>query len=276
MSVGWSKKEVILIIADYFEMLNLELSGLPYNKSDHRRRVAKFLNDRDNSIEFKHRNISGILAKMGLPFIKGYKPLFNYQQLLEDEVIQFLESNKLPIEREFKKFAEEPVTSLIKKINYSKLLDVSPTKSTLKEREPSFLPIKINYLAREQNNRLLGEKGEQLVFNYETWRLKSEGKNNLADKIEWVSKDKGDGLGYDILSKNNNGTDRFIEVKTTKLSKETPIYLSHNELAFASFKGKEFYLYRVFNFKEKPKLFIKQGKYESFCQLKAQSYKGFF
>ena len=276
MSRDWTKEEVILIVADYFEMLNFELSHKSYNKSEHRRRLKKFLNDRDNSIEFKHQNISGVLAKMGLPFIKGYKPLFNYQQLLEDEVIQFLATNKSSLENEFKTFSDEYTSSPITKINFDKILETGPRKSKLKKREPSFLPIKINYLAKEQNNRLLGEKGEQLVIEYEKWRLSDSGKQNLADKIEWVSKNRGDGLGYDILSKNNNGTDRYIEVKTTKLSKETPIYLSNNELAFASIKAKDFYLYRLFNFIEKPQLFIKHGNYENFCQLKPQSYKGFF
>jgi len=275
--MNWTKEEVILIVKDYFDMFNYELSNQRYNKSNHRERLSKLLSNRNNSIEYKHRNISGVLAKMGLPFINGYKPLFNFQQLLEDEVIQFLDRNKIAIEKKFEKFTEETITPSIKKINFEKILDTSPAKSNLKEREqPTFLPIKINYLAREQNNRHLGEKGEQLVLEYEKWRLVKAGKDNLADRIEWVSKEKGDGLGFDILSKNNNGTDRFIEVKTTKLAKETPIYLSHNELIFASIKGKEFYLYRVFNFKEIPQLFIKQGDYISFCQLKPQSYKGFF
>ena len=83
-------------------------------------------------------------------------------------------------------------------------------------------------------------------------------------------------MGFDILSKNNNGTDRYIEVKTTKLTKETPIYFSRNEWKFAQLKEKDFFLYRVFNFAENPQLFIKQGHYESFCKLQPQSFKGYF
>jgi hypothetical protein len=266
----------MLIVKDYFDMFKLEQDLIPYNKSAHRRKLTRLLAGREKAIEFKHRNISAVLANMGLPYIRGYKPLFGYQQLLEDEIIIFLERNKSIYENEFEKFVIEKPQQVSKKINFEKIIDKSPAKSKVTQKEPSFQPIKINYLAREQNNRILGEKGEELVLNYEKWRLIKEGKNNLADRIEWVSKYKGDGLGFDILSKNNNGTDRFIEVKTTKLPKETPIYLSHNELTFASIKGKEFFLYRVFNFKEKPQIFIKQGNYEGFCKLKPQSYKGFF
>ena len=127
-----------------------------------------------------------------------------------------------------------------------------------------------------QNNRLLGEAGEDLILKYEKWRLIEAGKMSLADKIEWVSKEQGDGAGFDILSKNTNGTDRYIEVKTTKLSKETPIYLSRTELSFATLKQKDFFLYRVFNFDTSPQFFVKNGKYESFCQLQPQTFKGYF
>lgn len=134
----------------------------------------------------------------------------------------------------------------------------------------------VNYLEREQNNRILGQQGEELVMGYEKWRLIKSGKQRLADKIEWVSKNKGDGAGFDILSKNENGTDRYIEVKTTKLSKETPIYLTKTEISFALKNTKDFYLYRVFNWGTQPKLFIKNGTYESFCKLQSITYKGIF
>lgn len=56
------------------------------------------------------------------------------------------------------------------------------------------------------------------------------------------------------VSENTNGTDRLVEVKTTKLTKETPIYLTNNELGFASLNAKNFYLYRVFNFVTSPNI----------------------
>ena len=175
---------------------------------------------------------------MGNPCIKGYKPLFRYQQLPEDEVIIFLNANKIYLENQFQKVANEKTTLIVKNIDFEKIIDSAPAVSSSKYKEPNFLPIKINYLAKEQDNRLLGEKGEQLVFEYKKWRCAKAGKNNLADRLEWVSKEKGDGLGYDILLKKNNGSDRYIEVKTTKLPKETAIYLSHTELAVATIKEK--------------------------------------
>ncbi len=69
----WTKEEVKLIVDDYFKMLQLELIGKDYNKSEHRKSLSPLLNERSNgSIEFKHQNISAALINMGLPFIRGY------------------------------------------------------------------------------------------------------------------------------------------------------------------------------------------------------------
>lgn len=278
MSENWAKKEVCLIVNDYFKMLHLDLKKEKYNKTSSRILLLPQLNNRsEGSIEFKHQNISAILAQVGMPFIKGYKPRFNYQGLLEDEVLSYLSQNKIVLEKEFEIFSDEVVFNKpVNEIKFENILDEESVPSIVNESEPSYRPIKINYLEREQNNRRLGEEGEKLIIEYEKWRLIKEGKENLANKVEWVSKDVGDGTGFDILSKNNNGSDRYIEVKTTKLTKETPIFLTKNEVSFATLKAKDFYLYRVFNFDSHPRFFMKSGQYENFCKLLPQTFKGYF
>jgi hypothetical protein len=275
--MDWTKEEVSLIVSDYFQMLQLELNHKEYNKTAYRKLLIPLLNNRSNgSVEFKHQNISAALINMGLPYIDGYKPRFRYQkQMLEKEIAEYINKHQLILERNFENFAEEKTTE-IKPVSYDEVLEEAPIASEFTEREPLYRPVKINYLEKEQNNRFLGEKGESFVIEYEKQRLINAGKENLADKIDWVSKELGDGLGYDILSRNNNGTDRFIEVKTTKLAKETPIYLSRTEISFASKKRNDFYLYRVFDFDKQPRLFIQNGKYESFCKVVPQIYKGYF
>jgi hypothetical protein len=277
-SMDWTSKEVMYIIEDYFAMLQLDLNNQAYNKTTHRSALLPLLENRSpGSIEFKHQNISAVLAEMGLPFIKGYKPRFNYQGMLANEVSKYVKQHREILEKAFNNFSDEFVnTNEIHPPIFDNILDTNPVNSKIDESKIQYRPIKINYLEREQNNRQLGEEGERLVIEYEKWRLIKEGNENLANKIEWVSKNLGDGAGYDILSKNANGTDRYIEVKTTKLSKETPIYLTRTELRFASLKGNEFYLYRVFNFNSKPQFFIKQGRYEEFCNLQPVTFKGYF
>jgi hypothetical protein len=102
----WSPYEVDLIIADYFSMLSEELAGKHYSKTEHRKRLVPLLNNRGAAVEYKHQNISAVLMKLGLPFIKGYKPLNNYQGLLVQKIIDYVALNRGSLEPKFMQFAE--------------------------------------------------------------------------------------------------------------------------------------------------------------------------
>jgi hypothetical protein len=277
MAEDWSNVEVELIISDYFSMLYNELAGLPVNKTDHRIKLLPLLNNRsEGSIEFKHQNISAALAKLGAIYIKGYKPRWNYQKILDLHVAEYLQEKRNLFEPKFEQFAEQIIAS-VPHPKFEDWIDSVPEKTRIEEpAEPYFKPIKINYLEKEQRNRSIGSSGEELVIEYEKWRLLSNGKNSLADQIEWISKNKGDGAGYDILSRNLNGTDRYIEVKTTKLTKETPIYFSKTEFDFSKKYSTDYWLYRVFNIQSNPKMFSVNGRFDEFCQIEPTNYKGIF
>lgn len=73
-----------------------------------------------------------------------------------------------------------------------------------------------------------------MILEYEEYRLRSAGEKVLANCIKHVAKSKDDGLGYDILSFETSGQERFIEVKTTAFAKETPFYASRNEVSFSA------------------------------------------
>ena len=83
MSDHWSQEEVEATVSDYLEMLAMELRGQSFNKAEHNRILLSRLNQRSRgAIERKHQNISAVLIDLGYPYIDGYKPLFNYQELL--------------------------------------------------------------------------------------------------------------------------------------------------------------------------------------------------
>lgn len=278
MTDSWSKIEVELIVADYFDMLIKELNRIPYKKADHRRQILPLLNNRsEGSIEFKHQNISAILINLGRPYITGYLPRYNYQNLLEDEVINYLIHHS-EIESYFQKFVEKDLIKPQITFNFEKLIVTPPEIVSVTEPKVSYQhkSIKINYLEKEQYNKALGLFGEELVIEFEKWNLIKLGKENLADKIEWISKVEGDGAGYDILSKNLNGTDKYIEVKTTRLGKETPFFFSSNELQFSIKKAPDYHLYRLFNAENDAKLFQKNGALNSICKSVPTMYKGYF
>jgi len=278
MKDSWSKIEVKIIVADYFDMLIKELNRIPYKKSEHRKLILPLLHNRsEGSIEFKHQNISAILINLGKPYINGYLPRYNYQNLLEDEVINYLNHHS-EVESCFQHFVEKDIIKPQTRINFEKLIVSPPEIISVTEPKLAYkhIPININYLEKEQSNIALGIFGEELVIEYEKWNLIKHGKESLADKIEWISKELGDGAGFDILSRNLNGTDKYIEVKTTRLGKETPFFFSSNELHFSINKATDYHLYRLFNADSDVKLFSKNGALNAICRSIPIMYKGYF
>lgn len=277
MSKSWSEYEVREIVKDYFDMLSKEIRRIPYKKSEHRGALKKKLNGRsDSAIEYKHQNISAVLKNAGMPYISGYKPMSNFQKMLVLAVDEYLRGTEYWKE-EFEYFTIAPIEQP-GQIDFTKWLEPSPQLPPAKEPIAEYRPriAKVDYLAKEQANRLLGERGEELVLQYEQWRLIKEDKAGLADAVEWISKEQGDGAGFDILSKNTNGTDRYIEVKTTKLGKYTPIYFSRNELKYSQKHESNYHLYRVFAFDKRPRMFESPGRLDKICEIEPLSYVGRF
>ena len=69
-----------------------------------------------------------------------------------------------------------------------------------------------------------------------------------------VSQTQGDGLGYDILSYETDGRERFVEVKTTGFGEMTPFFVSRNEVRASGEIGDQYRLCRVFAFVREPRL----------------------
>jgi len=181
MNQDWSKEGVSLIVADYFAMLRHERQHQTFSKTEHRKALIPQLDHQtDGSVEFKHQNISAVLVNIGRPYMKGYLPRGNYQQILEDDVIAYLDRHKSVFEPLFEAFAEQAMPShSFEEINFASCLEKEPERSVPKIREPRYRTIKVNYLEKEQNNRTLGTGGEQFVMNYEKWRLQREGRSCL-------------------------------------------------------------------------------------------------
>ena len=277
-SSAWSRDEVELIVADYFTMLEAELSARPVNKTDHRRRLAERLDGRSKgSIEFKHANISAVLLNLGdLPYIDGYKPRANYQQLLEQVVLERLE-----IEPDFfNRLAQSPVVrpdapGAASFDNPMALVENPPEPlgeagihlASVSARGP-VVPRKTDFVRLDADNRRLGRLGEEWALEFERRRLHDVvGRPLLAGDVRWVSQEEGDGAGYDIRSFNADGSSRLIEVKTTGLAKYHPFYVSPNEVAVSEREATAYHLYRIFRFGVGPRLYTLQGALSSVCRL---------
>lgn len=277
MASHWSDSEVEAAVADYFRMLHLELTGHKYNKTEHRRALMEQLNRRsDGSVELKHQNISAVLIEMGIPYIDGYKPRFNYQRsLLPEAVADFLKNNP-----QFQQLfsADSEATPQIPTVeDFLSAWESPPAPEDRRNHAVSepmaiYNPGGVNYLERESRNQSLGEAGEQFVINFERARLIRAGKESLAGRIEQVSATVGPSAGFDIKSFEVSGTDRYIEAKTTKYGKNTPFFITPNELQFSRDHASRYCLYRLFRFRESPRLFALNGRVEDRCTLEPSEF----
>ena len=135
MSASWSREEVEATVADYLQMLTMELTSQQYSKTDHRRKLIQLLNNRSNgAIERKHQNISAVLIELGCPYISGYKPLGNYQELLFTVISDRLKNSDL-FDQAAQAAAQMPAAVPVSD-DFSKVL-VQPPKLAHTAREPA-------------------------------------------------------------------------------------------------------------------------------------------
>ncbi len=263
----WTDEENDLLISDYFEMLKLELQGESFNKAARRRELARSVPRSEKSIEFKQQNVSAVLDAMKHPWVTGLRPAKNYQRSLKDAVQRFLGPQQQEVPETRMEFDEGTAAYIAPPPSQASTVKVTKPLNVARRAQ------KPNYAERDANNRELGKLGEEYVLKAEKQQLEEAGRADLAERVCWVSQEKGDGLGYDIRSFANNGTERFIEVKTTNGSRETPFYISENELKFSDDEPERFVLVRVYNFSEKPACFELRSPLEQGVSLKPAVYK---
>lgn len=270
MPENWSDAEVRAAVADYFVMYEAERRGHAFNKAEHNRTLRLALNKRSkSSVEMKHQNISAALIDHGLPYLPGYVPYGNYQKIVFEIVGEVID-------------ARPDLVSLVaaEVVQPAPLPSVDDILATLVD-PPKLTPIKypgrvgerktrrlnVDYLAVEASNRSLGLAGEEHAVRYEIARLLKARRDKLAARVRHISVTEGDGAGFDILSFEESGAERFVEVKTTSYPIATPFYLSRNEVQTSQRLGAQFQLYRLFDFRRKPQLFALPGDLSKSCKL---------
>jgi hypothetical protein len=267
----WTDTELDYIVADYFFMLNDEAGGVPFNKAQHNRVLRDKIDRTKGSVEFKHQNISAVLERLGLPRIRGYLPAANYQTAIIAAIDRYLSQNPVALHPErtaVSGFTERP--GLFVEMPPA-LMPAMPRREDIERLVRKFNPVE-----RDFRNRKLGRDGEELVFQFEQEKLKRLDRPDLAKKIRWISEEDGDGAGYDILSFDEKGKERFLEVKTTVGSDTTPFYITRNELSLSSERPEAFRLCRVFDFSIRPKMFELAPPLENLVHLSPLSYEASF
>lgn len=239
-------------------MLLMDLRGERFVKADHNRTLARRLNGRSHkSIEYRWMNISWALLQKGLPIIRGYPPGSGVSRDLLRVVDSFLEEQgSVLLERVADEVPSLPPEPLSMKMEGPPGLVL---RTGGRGNNAPGAPVRVDFAAREARNRAIGDRAEQLVVGAERVRLQDAGVPHLARKVEWVSRTKGDGLGYDVLSFDEGGQERFIEVKGTRGGPQTPFYLSARELMKAQEAPEKYQVHRVHSLADAPRCFVLDG-----------------
>ena len=276
----WTDGENDATVAEYFAMLAEHLAGRSYNKAEHNRRLQARIGRSHGAIEYKHRNISGVLHMLKAPWLAGYRPAQHFQHSLADAVKRWLDLDQDWLDHHSKLFARIPPQSNVIADRGSLFVGPPPTKRNAPPSKRDEMQAKIarafDFAGRDQRNRELGRAGEALVFAHERAVLTAERRSDLAERVKWVSRDEGDGAGYDIKSFTPEGRPRLLEVKTTNGWERTPFHITRNELAVSEERASEWCLFRLWNFAREPKAFELYPPLEAHVSLFATSYEARF
>ena len=273
----WLEWEVDALVQTYFKVLakNPEakeekvLSALPesisYPKDD---------------IITKIGMISSTLADIGMPTLEALPSVAHEDPAIERAIVRQVDDDKT-LPASVKKSKTEKPENFDFQFSWNEDLVTEPPEkreaAESKKSDPGTpRPTRIDFLARNRRNQKLGEAGERWVVEFEKERLRQEGQSHLADKVCWVSKQEGDGLGYDVQSFDEAGEPIYIEVKTTPHGPRTAFLISRNEVERSREHGAAYRLYRVFDFPKTPRVFILKGPITDHCSLQTESYRAVF
>ena len=265
-------------------MLDSDLRGIQVNKAAKYRELSAVIGRTHKSVERKFQNISAVLAKLEEPWIWGLPPLFNIQKALSEAIDTHFsglgQHSKLNA-GQTSELAEEQAHFTPYPAAARPLLDYVPAPLFVPATEKlpdhverlvrKFDPVMRDFRARE-----VGEAGERLVLEHERSKLLRAGQTGLAKKVYWVSKEDGDGAGYDVRSYEPSGREEFIEVKTTVGSQTAPFFMTRNEKDFADEADDRYRIARVFDFRRQPRAFELKTPLDSFVRFEPESYRASF
>jgi len=120
------------------------------------------------------------------------------------------------------------------------------------QSKPRFSISEERFKAIQKTREQIGLAGENWVVDYEKDILSVDGSSELAEKVQRISQ-ANVSAGFDVLSYELNGGEKFIEVKTTALSKYE-FFLSSNELNVAKEFKSRYWIYFLSEIYGNPKL----------------------
>ena len=236
-------------ITPFFQVDNLELGNrrdiiLRYKEKEYKAHIIKENQRGGRARLFWQSDLTNVLINKRQTLNEPF-PLMVFQYVQKDIYEISFEVSKKPQEpKVYKPLKVMPILHKTSKNHGS--IDTKKKKTSAK----------IDYAAKAKKDKDLGLIGEKYVLNFEMDKLHNCGLKDLSGSIKHISEELGDGEGYDILSYDDNQRPIYIEVKTTNSKNQDQFFISANELGFAENHQNDYYLYRVYDIKRKPKVAI--------------------
>ena len=150
---------------------------------------------------------------------------------------------------------DEPITEVAEEIELN--IADNPTMVSKNKSISNKVRAKedINYSEQQTISQKIGDRGEELVLRNEIEKTKEWGlPNETLSKVRRVSLESDD-YGFDILSFDQEGNERYLEVKTTKTNgKNFSFILTRNEFETAKYYGKMYSFVIVFDILSNPRI----------------------
>ena len=273
----WTAFEIEATIAAYQSMLQHEVRGVRYTKSDVVRDLMSLMPGRSGgAVELKLQNVSAVRAELGLPWIDGYKPMAHYQAALRDAVARGANPRER-VNEVVTDYGEAPTVAAQVTVRATSDVLVAPpsvTSGKRGQRSSVSLTGTAHDAWRDLRRRMLGDAGEEWVLDLEREQLSRAGRSDLADLVRWVAREDGDGAGYDILSFADSGAQRLIEVKTTNYGPLTPFHITRWEVEVSQSHPDSYSLYRVHGFARDPRIYVLDGAMDQAARLEPSVFLG--
>jgi hypothetical protein len=272
----WLGPEIDVVVDAYMDLLRNELAGRKPVKAEKVRRLQAELPARSSrSIEFKLQNISAVLDEHQLEWIDGYKPASHYQHDLVEPTLHAYRSDHRIADAAGDYMSSSLAASSPRRLATGDVVTSTPgAHHSFGRRSKVGITTGAAGALRDFQHRQLGEAGERWVLDLEREQLDRDGRRDLADRVRWVSREDGDGAGYDVGSFREDGTELKIEVKTTNLSSRTPFYITRWEIEVSRDSAAAYALYRVYGFSRDPRLYVLNGSIEEVARLEPKVFLG--
>lgn len=134
----------------------------------------------------------------------------------------------------------------------------------------------MKFIENDLKHKDLGDLGEDVVVEYEKRELIKNGRSDLIDEVKPTRTFIGNAARYDVLSYDETGNKKYIEVKTTTGDVNNEFFISDKEIEFSQINADNYFLYRVYNLDKSnltADLKVKKGPIET-EKLVARKYSG--